>query len=345
MTSAETVRPAVRLQFWDVAKGIVILLVIIGHASGVDPMVRQLIFSFHMPFFFIANGYFIKRYDIRSTVRKSARSLLVPYAVVCFLSAVLCVVKNTGTEPGYRVFALRIVDMFAGMSKISTHFQQFESVWLVWFVICLFAARVIYVCCMHYLERLPAFVAPIVMLLLAAAGWAVGEYYAFLPWSLDVARVALPFLWCGNRLKDVIGKKYWPILAAVCAVVWCVTAVLGVQIEMATRSYPLYYLCLVTAAAGSVFFVGISQLVDKYCPRLRRFFAWCGRNSMILLAFHCLEMRFFDWNTLIFAGLPFSLGWLGKCVVKLLLILPAAWLVVQLKELVRFLNTTESVRA
>ncbi len=44
-----------RIYWIDCAKGITILLVIIGH-SIYNPMVRGPIFSFHMPLFFILSG-------------------------------------------------------------------------------------------------------------------------------------------------------------------------------------------------------------------------------------------------------------------------------------------------
>ena len=40
-----------RLKYWDIAKGITILLVVLGHAENVNPFIRVAIFSYHMPFF------------------------------------------------------------------------------------------------------------------------------------------------------------------------------------------------------------------------------------------------------------------------------------------------------
>ncbi len=340
MTSFAAPAAKQRVRFWDIAKGLAILLVVIGHAANVDPVVRMCIFSFHMPFFFIANGYFIKSYDLRRTVKRGARTLLLPYAVICLLSAVCCVLKNADRASNYLVFARRIGDMFVGMSKISTLFRSFESVWLVWFVICLFAARVIYTALMRLLEKAPAFCAPIVMLALAAGGWALGRFVGYLPWSLDVALVSLPFLWIGDRMKALMAWRHWPWAAVAAYLVWLGCMLAGIQLELATRSYPYYYLCLVPAAAGSFALVGLSQVIERYCRRLTAFFAWCGRNSMILLALHCLEMRFFNWDDWIFAGLPFRFGWFSACLVKLLFLLLAAWIVVRLRELIRYLDAS-----
>lgn len=45
-----------RLAYIDVARGFVIILMLIGHANAPDPLVKA-IFGFHMPFFFILSGF------------------------------------------------------------------------------------------------------------------------------------------------------------------------------------------------------------------------------------------------------------------------------------------------
>ena len=52
-----------RIGWIDVAKGIAILLMVIGHME-VGPYVRGLILTFHMPLFMILNGYLIKDYAV-----------------------------------------------------------------------------------------------------------------------------------------------------------------------------------------------------------------------------------------------------------------------------------------
>lgn len=44
----------------DIAKGIGIILMVIGHFNDLDRTTSHLIYSFHMPLFFIFSGYFLK---------------------------------------------------------------------------------------------------------------------------------------------------------------------------------------------------------------------------------------------------------------------------------------------
>ena len=61
MTNENTViRKPQRIQWIDIAKGISIFLVIIGHTAPFGILERNIIFSFHMPLFFILSGYHFK---------------------------------------------------------------------------------------------------------------------------------------------------------------------------------------------------------------------------------------------------------------------------------------------
>lgn len=89
-----------RIRFFDIAKGIAILAVILGHSAieanvfiphHTAQLVVAVCFSFHMPLFFILSGYFM--HPERSfRWAKEARQLLCTYAVtgVAVLVGVTC---------------------------------------------------------------------------------------------------------------------------------------------------------------------------------------------------------------------------------------------------------------
>ena len=57
-------KPKVRLDYLDIAKGLAIFIVVIGHvAEAFDvPYYRVVIYTFHMPLFFIVSGAITKRH-------------------------------------------------------------------------------------------------------------------------------------------------------------------------------------------------------------------------------------------------------------------------------------------
>lgn len=71
-----------RIQYIDMAKGLTILLVIVGHIDTVN-VLEAAIYSFHMPMFFILSGYFMKiQLRISEAFKKLFRTLIVTYLVV-----------------------------------------------------------------------------------------------------------------------------------------------------------------------------------------------------------------------------------------------------------------------
>lgn len=97
-----------RLAYIDIAKGIGIILVVIGHCipdasslTGISnpyfKLLHQIIYSFHMPFFFFIAGFFVntQKFSVSSPnlqktylfIRKKFNRLIVPYLFVglCYL--------------------------------------------------------------------------------------------------------------------------------------------------------------------------------------------------------------------------------------------------------------------
>ena len=71
-----------RLDWIDIAKGIAIILVIVGHTVPNPSPLRHAIFSFHMPLFFILAGYTFRPKPWRELLSGSVSRLLVPYVVL-----------------------------------------------------------------------------------------------------------------------------------------------------------------------------------------------------------------------------------------------------------------------
>ena len=73
----------------SVAKAIGIILMGIGH-SGCPKLLRDFIYTFHMPLFFLCSGYFFKEivslYKLKSFFLKKMRGLYFPYLIIFFLN-------------------------------------------------------------------------------------------------------------------------------------------------------------------------------------------------------------------------------------------------------------------
>ena len=90
-----------RMGWLDTAKGIAILLMVAGHIPQIDlhPW-RLMIFTFHMPLFFMAAGYTAKAELRWSSIKKSAARLLIPYLGAALIGAVVFVAVFVKTRKG-----------------------------------------------------------------------------------------------------------------------------------------------------------------------------------------------------------------------------------------------------
>lgn len=323
-----------RIVYWDIAKGFAILLMILGHTQAPDYL-RIIIFSFHMPFFIIANGYFIKSYDIKRTFNRSVRTLLYPYIVTCLVSAVIYAFVGNRESFSVNCFLHKMKAMLGGMSKVSSRFQDFESVWVVWFVCCLFITRNLYVIIMKIFEAYSESVRIAVIMLLAVIGQCVGKYYAFMPWSLDVALVSLVFIAFGDWMKksNYMTKGYFYVFVFP-MIIWIYFLLTGTNIELATRSYPLGILSIIEAIAGSIVLVAISQFLSKFMI-VSMILSWVGKNSMVILGIHCIELMYFDWNRWIYQYLPISMNWFREFVIKSIVIIVITMIIDIIKKVIK----------
>jgi len=153
-----------RIRFFDIAKGIAILAVVLGHSaieandfmpSHTAQIILSLCFSFHMPLFFILSGYFMHP-ERRFRWMKEAKQLLFTYVVtaLCVLVGVTCVAT---LDHESRAIALRQWGMAAiyGSGDISNLvlWRVDLRIGAIWFLLALFWARLL----LHCLARLPLY--------------------------------------------------------------------------------------------------------------------------------------------------------------------------------------------
>lgn len=313
-------------QYWEVAKGITIILMILGHVS-IPEYLRRIIYSFHIPLFIITSGYFIKSYDIKRTFTRSIKSLLYPYCVTCVISAVIFAVIGNHGNFYMPFFVHKMKAMLGGMSKISTKFQDFDSVCVVWFLCSLFITRNLYVALMNVIGKYSKTIIIGMAVLIALLGYTLGQYYAFLPWSFDVALVTVPFIMFGDwlRKKQVVDKNYfWTLILP--GAIWIYFLKMGIHIELTTRYYPCGIFSFIEAIAGSLVVISVSKMLTKW-EKVAKVMSWLGKNSMLILGIHCLELLYMNWNEWVFEYLPFTMNWFRIFVIKSIIIILTAVIV------------------
>lgn len=292
-----------RIRFFDIAKGIAILAVILGHSAietnlfvphRTAQVVLSICFSFHMPLFFILSGYFMHP-ERRFRWMKEAKQLLFTYVVtaLCVLVGVTCVAT---IDHESRAIALRQWGMAAiyGSGDISNLmlWRVDLRIGAIWFLLALFWARLL----LHCLASFPY--TPVWVVLCFAVGY-VSSRYVLLPWSIQSGTCAVAFLYLGYLAKkyDVLGMvKRFPYVWVIAFVIWVADIMLFGGMSMAVNNYgsrPV--LAVIGSIAGTLCVVGISQLIDRVSV-LGSALSSIGQASLAILCVHLIEDDALPWQ-------------------------------------------------
>ena len=86
-----------RIGYIDIAKGIGIIAVLIGHTY--ESILSTVAWSFHMPLFFMASGLTFKYRTQEECVKNNIRRLFLPYAfTICLVITIAFIINPFGSD-------------------------------------------------------------------------------------------------------------------------------------------------------------------------------------------------------------------------------------------------------
>lgn len=284
----------------DIAKGIGIILVVLGHnwlVAGDKGKLFDLIFSFHLPLFFFIAGLTLRSRDsLRGFVLDKADALLKPYFVVaCVYWIVKClpqVLKGHWTPAAER----SLVGIFYGVGSM---------VWPgpLWFLAHLFVVLVFCAMLMRGapLERSPRSLALAACALLPLGAFVLAELVPHsprlfplvngvprgLPASLDLLPLTASFVLFGHLLAPrVQAMRFEPLTVSVAALALAGLMVMSdARTDLNWRIYQRPVVCTMRAAFGIYLVLAFSALLQQL-PSWRRMLTWVGSGSLFVLMFH-----------------------------------------------------------
>ena len=288
-----------RVEYIDIAKGFGMMTIIWGHImyAGIS---NAIVYSFHIPLYFFLSGLVFShaRYaSFKEFAVKRAKGLLFPYFIFSFLTWVLWA--------AFAYLSHKQVDSY-WMPLLQTFIAQGSDGYLVhnvplWFVTCLFVVEIVF----YFLSYLKDWANLLFCVALAAFGYMlVNNVEAFdfttLPWSIEVAMMAIPFYAAGNMVLKHIGHKklldFVQQRRTITVVIVIVTAI-GVYFGARYNGAPSMghaslganpYVFYGTAALGIISFIGICMGLSLIRPLgwILSYVRWFGINSFRVMALH-----------------------------------------------------------
>lgn len=253
MTDSKTYIPWV-----DGAKIIGIYLVTLGHGHLVPDHVRVLIYSFHMPLFFVLSGFLYKKRTFGDTLKRTTKTILVPY----FLISAVCLcyyLALKGIQTG-----LEWPDVWRRVGAVCMGLGYESGGWIpvsspMWYVIALwFVYLIMSVSSNKYWD--------VIILLVSLAGFICLRQLRIdtLP-PVDSALMAVPFFLFGYKCKDLfkIDSPKWLLIASVLLIpVWYFIASYNGRVDMCGcrfgKSIILFYLA---GLLGGLILISVSKAI------------------------------------------------------------------------------------
>ena len=314
-----------RLDFIDIAKGLGIIFVILGHSASIPLVLGRCVYSFHMPLFFILSGYcftYRPEQGYGRFLAKNAKALLLPYLVTGGLiilsrlaaSAVPGLLeKLDAAHTGEAYLSVKgwILGLLYGSGSTNTINPSWDgivySVGIIWFLLAMFFGRA-------FLWLILKSRVPWIWALILFCVSFVSKEWFWLPLSIQPAMCSTFFLLLGYELRrrEVFISRKVPAAAWILSgAAWGYCFVFGLPVNMIDNFYGDSVVSIFGIFTGCYFITGLSVLIEKYIPALRRVLSFAGRKSLALmcssmLCYMCWPKQFVWHKISELTGIP---GW------------------------------------
>jgi fucose 4-O-acetylase-like acetyltransferase len=276
-----------RVIYLDTARGITILLIVAFHVLGETYMVfHDFVASMCLEMFLFVSGYFFRGFDWKKNLQK----LVLPYGMLlCFVRLYWDIRQRSGVTTQVADLLYQFV---LGYTIDGLWIKKGYFVGIAWFFPLLVSSRLLYATLCKAVKE-PLVIRGILCLMISGLGILLGKHIGRLPWSLDVAMAALPFVYMGNvagkqpQFFENMYRKFWmmPVLLGI----WLLLRNSFGYNELPTRQYPNGMTFLAVSFASMFLVMQIAYLVDAYLPKIAAVLGFYGKYSMAVLCVHILD--------------------------------------------------------
>lgn len=277
-----------REDFIDVAKGIGITLVIIGH-SGIPEMIYKFIYGFHMPLFFIISGFLYNyakwnQLGFKTLVRKKFKAYIIPYFTLSFLNLFI----NIPVEHYYGISGVDLLD-----STVKHIYWIFYSVCSsdltpncspLWFLPAIYIAD-IYVYFLFKVKdinkRFLIFLTAIILSIYMCVSRIILHT---LPWHIETALIGAIFMYVGYLIKNnnLLHKNVniWGIITITVIAFYAIYSNNSVSLGNNNIGNPILFFC----GAGLMSYT-ILWICANYI-KCNHFFSYFGNHTIFVMGFN-----------------------------------------------------------
>ena len=273
-----------RVEYIDNTKGLLIFLVVFGHCINGESFLKNIIYSFHMPAFFIVSGILLNYSsavgkDLGRFLLSRIRQLVIPYIIFEFLGYIV------------QCFTRGFYENINGFIFRTATFQVHTDV--DWFLIALLFGEILF-----YFAQKDKYISIITAVLSFILAYFVPV--RFLKWIL----AAFVYLIMGYYGISFFQKsRKWMIPCA--GVIVLIASYFNVRVDINNGVFgnPLLYVL------GAVFGTYLVITLCQCKLPLKSIWSFLGRNSLIVMGTHTLLIQIL-WYKIFTGRIP---NWIASC--------------------------------
>ncbi len=265
-----------RFPEYDIAKGIGVLLVVIGHVQELPFPFLVWIFSFHIPLYFFLSGLFVKKETSEpflTALKKNAKGLLVPY---CVFSAIFILLDVLLKDP-FSSPRLEVKLFLTGQGGYA----------ILWFFFVLFFDRLLLDIGKRLIKN--RIVLSLIFLGFVTAGFVLHRFFFFNTFKIATILYSSGFYYLGFLLSDwkpfqtMTSEEKWylcPVFLGLNILgTYTLVRLYGTTLDLNSATSYDILLNYATALCGIFFTILLSRLLTK-TPLLAPF-SYLGKHSLI----------------------------------------------------------------
>ena len=277
-----------RIDWIDIAKGIGIILVVLGHLNVDGQINRLFIYCFHMPLFFFISGivFNIKGVEFKEFLIKRIKSLYLPYVVFLsadyFINFGITVVKKGLSLSQIKDFIVCFVENITGLNVPPIGYAMNTP---IWFLCALFFSEIFFYFIIKIPKKILLFIFPIGI---------IGSHFIrfSMPFCISYLFPTSVFFVAGYIIKSKLNevnelfsseskRKKIYIFTVILFIILLFTFRFNGMVSVQKLEYGSILLFYFNAFTGSILTMFISMII-----KFNKLLIYFGKNSIIILCFH-----------------------------------------------------------
>ena len=297
-----------RIKWIDIAKGIGLYLVILGHLVKYGSPVFNWIFSFHMPLFFLVSGItFSYSGNYFFSIKKTLKNLVIPYFAIVIFGIIISLLVPTWAPLSLK---RSLLEVFYYVQPESLHVGQ------IWFLFALAMVQIIFISIREI--KIKNIKVEFVVIILISIGALFLKYFETkfhlpnLPFKLDTVFMAILFFYIGFIIKEKnlaerlnhVGNKY--LRAFIIAIALLLNIyfgpILNSTINMAANNYNHAIFFFISSFSGIFAILLLSTLIKE-----NKYIEFYGKNSLSIFSIHSVFLYLFSYCLGLVFAIHFSI--------------------------------------